>query len=420
MTTPASAGPIAAPLISVPPTAHPAELEPDAGRLRGVVAELAAGPYGGRRVGTPGGRAAAGWLAGQLEALGGRVSTEEFPVAGVRELAATPTAVWIDPAGRRHVLRHRRDMVEVLTSADTPAARTGPLVPAAAQQWRGCWVLAEILTAQVRERIADQQPTERPAGLVVARGVDDGGWMPKMITGPAALPVPVLGIRADLHRQMVATGGELAASVPLRTVRATGTNVHAVVVPSPPGGVSVLLTSHYDGVGDDPGQRLPAAADNASGVAVVLEAARLLAAAPPPGAVPGPGVAVALLDGEEAGAVGSAHHAPAVPAGTQVLNVDGAARLERAAAVEAGGPAEALLAALDRAGRQVGVALRAGAMASDNRRYAAAGLPAIGIGMGMPGYQTPAETPDRVETATLLAATRLVVATVHQLAAAPR
>jgi len=36
--------------------------------------------------------------------------------------------------------------------------------------------------------------------------------------------------------------------------------------------------------------------------------------------------------------------------------------------------------------------------------------------MGMPGYQTPAETADRVETATLVAATRLVVATVLRLA----
>ncbi|MFG2075075.1 hypothetical protein [Nonomuraea maritima] len=50
-------------------------------------------------------------------------------------------------------------------------------------------------------------------------------------------------------------------------------------------------------------------------------------------------------------------------------------------------------------------------MASDNRRYAAAGLAAIGIGMGMPGYQTPAETPERVQADTLLAAARLLVAT---------
>jgi Zn-dependent M28 family amino/carboxypeptidase len=128
---------------------------------------------------------------------------------------------------------------------------------------------------------------------------------------------------------------------------------------------------------------------------------------------------VALPDGEEAGARGSAHHAPQLPAGTYVLNVDGAAQLGGAAAVEAGGPAEPLLAALDQAGRQTGVPLRAGAMPSDNRRYTAAGLPSVGIGMGMPGYQTPAETPDRVEPRTLLAATDLVVATVRQLTSSP-
>ena len=84
--------------------------------------------------------------------------------------------------------------------------------------------------------------------------------------------------------------------------------------------------------------------------------------------------------------------------------------------MEAGGPAHALLLALDQAARQTGVPLRALAWRSDNRRYAAAGLPTVGIGMGIPGYQTPAETPDRVDPATLVAATRLVVATVRHLA----
>ncbi|MEU1387909.1 MULTISPECIES: hypothetical protein [unclassified Nonomuraea] len=51
------------------------------------------------------------------------------------------------------------------------------------------------------------------------------------------------------------------------------------------------------------------------------------------------------------------------------------------------------------------------------RRYAAAHLAAIGIGMGMPGYQTPAETPDRVQPDTLVAAARLLVTAVGMLAA---
>jgi aminopeptidase YwaD len=85
--------------------------------------------------------------------------------------------------------------------------------------------------------------------------------------------------------------------------------------------------------------------------------------------------------------------------------------LHQAAAVEAGGPAHALLAALDQAGRHTGLPLVAGPVASDNRRYAAAGLAAVGIGAGMAGYHSPADTPDRVDTATMTALARLVVAT---------
>jgi hypothetical protein len=94
-----------------------------------------------------------------------------------------------------------------------------------------------------------------------------------------------------------------------------------------------------------------------------------------------------------------------------VVNVDGAGRLGAAVAVEAGGPAHALLSVLDQAGRHTGVPLAPGPMASDNRRYAAAGLAAVGIGAGMGGYHSPADTPDRVDSGTLAAVCRLVVAT---------
>ena len=179
-----------------------------------------------------------------------------------------------------------------------------------------------------------------------------------------------------------------------------------------------MLTAHYDGVGDLPGLRQPSAADNGSGVAVVLEAARILASALPEGV----GFAVALLDAEEVGALGSARHAAQLrgdDAAPLVINVDGAGVLHRAAAVEAGGPAHGLLAALDQAGRHTGLPLVAGPVASDNRRYAAAGLASIGIGAGMSGYHSPADTADRVELATLTAVARLVVATAWLSAHAP-
>ncbi|GAA3016959.1 M28 family metallopeptidase [Streptosporangium longisporum] len=394
-----------------------------AGRMLDCVTELAADRYAGRRVGTPGGRAAASWLAGRLRALGAEVRLDPFDVAEVRELYRTPVLRWSDGRQTRP-LEHRRDFVEHLTSAELPDPRSAPLVDAGTADLGGCWVLAP---AGEWEQACRRAEAGGALGVLTARGTDDGGWMPKMIAGPARHAVAVIGVRADLHRRLAdalaANEVTVTASVPLRAVAAGAVNVHGHlplgqgvrregVEQEAAGGPRVLLTAHFDGVGDDPERRLPAAADNASGVAAVLEAARVLAATL---TVP-VDLRVSFLDAEEAGARGSAHHAPAVAPDTQVVNLDGAARLHQAAAVEAGGPAHALLAVLDRAGRRTGVALRAGAMASDNRRYAAAGLAAIGVGMGMPGYQTPAETPDRVEAATLVTAARLLVATVWLLA----
>ncbi|WBQ05124.1 M28 family metallopeptidase [Kribbella sp. CA-293567] len=394
--TGASPGPTAAP-------AAPARGGASAERMLATVRELAADVYTGRRIGTPGGRASAAWLADQLRTLGATVRLDEFEVAGVKELQATPTLTIGQQA-----LVHRRDFAEQLTSAEIPVPGSGLLATAEAESWTGRWVAVEAADQQVVERAC----ADKAAGLLVPRGVDEAGWMPKMIAGPPAGEIAVLSVRAGLYAGLARRAGEtVTASIPLRTVATTGANVYGVFAAPTGSRLSVLLTAHFDGVGDDPQQRHPAAADNASGVAVVLEVARLLSAELPPAV----GLAVALLDGEEAGARGSAHHAPQLAAGTFVLNVDGAARLGAAAAVEAGGPAELLLAAVDQAGRRTGVPLRAGPMASDNRRYAAAGLPAIGIGMGMPGYQTPAETPDKVEGRTLLAAAALIRATVDHL-----
>jgi NADPH-dependent 2,4-dienoyl-CoA reductase/sulfur reductase-like enzyme len=133
----------------------------------------------------------------------------------------------------------------------------------------------------------------------------------------------------------------------------------------------------------------------------------------------GAGLQVALLDGEEIGAVGAAHHAarPAAEGHTPlIVNVDGAGELIEAVAVEAGGPAMPILAALDAAGKATGVPLRAGQVASDNRQYAAAGLAAVGLGAGMPGYHSAGDTADRVQPETLAAMAQLVVGAVIELA----
>lgn len=194
-------------------------------------------------------------------------------------------------------------------------------------------------------------------------------------------------------------------------------NLHAKLPGPKRCDIELLLTAHFDGVGDLPDRRRPGASDNAAGVAVILEAARLLAAVMPSRVV----VSLALLDAEEVGALGSAWHAQRLTvAGARplIMNVDGAGRIVEAVALEAAGAAHGLLAALDQAGRAVGVPLAAGQVASDNRQYGAAGFAAVGIGAGMPGYHSEYDTAERVETETLVAITRLVVATVRELDAA--
>ncbi len=80
-----------------------------------------------------------------------------------------------------------------------------------------------------------------------------------------------------------------------------------------PGGRTYVIGSHYDSrnTDDADGTRdAPGADDNASGVAAVLEAARVLAAAQPLHAT----IIFAAYDAEEQGLFGSAHHAQALKA----------------------------------------------------------------------------------------------------------
>lgn len=385
---------------------------PDVERMHDVVTRLAGDAFAGRRVGSAGGRAAARWLADQMRAAGADVALDEFTVEGaVREVYATPQLVFAAEGRAPRSLVFRREFCEHLVSADLPRLRTGRLTRLGDGDHSGAWVLADGLSAA--QSVTASQATA--AGWLVPRGTDTAGWMPKMIAGPPTTGLAVLAVRADLLEEMRSAAGRatVTASVPLRAIDVSGTNVVATFRPPSPERLRVLLSAHFDGVGDDLTLRFPAASDNASGVAAVMEAARVLHQVLPPQV----GLSVALLDAEEAGAHGSAQLARSVPEGTVVINLDGAAQLADAAHVEAGGPARSLLAALDLAGRQVGVPLQAHAMPSDNRRFAAAGLAAVGIGMGMPGYQTPAETPDRVSPDTLDLAARLVIATVANLAA---
>jgi hypothetical protein len=336
-------------------------------------------------------------------------------VRAVPDVYAVPDATWHDgTTGRRLVFG--RQVLPHLASADLPTARRGEFAVAGAGDPSGRWLLVPAgMTLFDAHGHADGA-----SGLLIGRDTDPDGWQYTMLAGSDPGPLPILTLDPATHAAMTATAqtGWLAANAPIRRSEVTATNLHGVWRPATGRTADLLLTAHYDGVGDHPGLRQPAASDNATGAAVILEAARILTPALPAGT----GFAVALLDAEELGALGSAHHADQLRrAGMTplVINVDGAGRLGTAASVEAGGPAHRLLALLDQAGRHTGLPLTAGPVASDNRRYAAAGLAAVGIGAGMGGYHSPADVPDRVEPATLAAVCRLVIATVWLAATTP-
>ncbi|MCM0674835.1 M28 family metallopeptidase [Micromonospora phytophila] len=381
-----------------------------AGRMAATVTTLASDDFTGRRVGTRGGAGARAWLAEYLADLGATVETDDFPVRAVPDVYAAPTVVWGQgPAST--LLDFGREVAIHPASCDADEIRRGLLGVAGSGDPTDRWLVVPV-GMSLFDAVGHAQGA---VGLLVSRAVDADGWQYTTLAGPEPGPLPILTLDAGTHRAVLAaaaTGaGWLSGNTPLRRRDVTGTNIHAAFPAASPGGVDLLLTAHYDGVGDHPGLRQPGAADNASGVAVVLEAARILSTA----RAPGVGLSVALLDAEEVGALGSAHHSQrlrTVGARPLIINVDGAGLLDHAAAVEAGGPAHALLALLDQAGRHTGVPLAAGPVASDNRRYAAAGLAAVGIGAGMGGYHSPADMPDRVDPHTLAAVARLVVAAV--------
>jgi aminopeptidase YwaD len=147
-----------------------------------------------------------------------------------------------------------------------------------------------------------------------------------------------------------------------------------------------------------------------------LELARVLTQA---AAAPHQPIVLAAFDGEEANAQGSQAYAHALKRqrlAPLVINLDGAARFNEAVWVEPGGPADALLDALDQAGQWLEIPLILGAVGSDNRRYAAQGFPTVGVALGGTGGHTPADVPEQIDLAAVELVSRLLLATIGQLA----
>lgn len=276
-----------------------------ADRMTATVAALAGDGFAGRRVGSAGGAAARAWLVDQLASLGASLTTDAFPVRSVPQVYAGPAAMWGGDDTTASLAFGRQVAIHT-ASAQMSEVRRGPLGVAGREDPAGRWLVVPAGTSLFDA----YRDTQEAVGLLMSRAVDAGGWQFTTLAGPNPGPLPILTLDADTHRDVLAAastaGSWFSGNAPLRRDDVTGVNVHAAVrAPARPHDIDLLLTAHYDGVGDHPGLRQPGASDNASGVGVVLEVARILSAGLPEGI----GLSVALLDGEEVGALGSAHHA---------------------------------------------------------------------------------------------------------------
>jgi hypothetical protein len=175
-------------------------------------------------------------------------------------------------------------------------------------------------------------------------------------------------------------------------------------------GQSALLTAHYDHLGfgwpdvhkGDEGRLHPGADDNASGVAVMLELARALAA----GEKPQRTIVFIAFSGEEAGRLGSRHYVdhPAFPLDSAigVINLDTVGRLfGRKVSVIATGSASEWQHIFRGAGFVTGVEGRMipeALESSDQQSFIDRGVPAVQIFTDPhPDYHRPGDTADKID-----------------------
>lgn len=285
------------------------------------LAELCSPLLAGRLSGTRGARLAADYLAGRMLTLGLHSHNGDFrqpvSVPATRLLAAPRLQV-----GDRR-LRHRSEFAEIAPLSAAARVR-GPLRvvgqgPLEATELAGSVLLIADAPADLDLAATSAAAAELgAAGVLVTAG--EPRWFYKTVhTGNGRLPV--LRLRRALAQELVAfDGAEVQLDLELERAALPCANVVGRL-PGAGDGPALLLSAHYDHIGDDPGgERFPGAFDNASGVAIVLALARTLARLPQ--RLPFD-VRFALLTGEESGLHGArqllAHGRQDIAA---VINID--------------------------------------------------------------------------------------------------
>jgi hypothetical protein len=374
-------------------------------QLGADLALLASVPAAGRLSGTAGARFAADHLAVSLAEL------ELAPAAGedfrmpvqvpAARLDATPTLL----IGGKP-LRHRRDFAE--SASESAGGRaSGPLrvveasqsVPAAALG--GAVLLVPDTPAGFDARGTAEQAAQLGAAAMLYEAGSPHSFYKTVHSGGGR--IPVLRLQRALARRFKGfEGAEVSIDLPLAHEPRTCHNVVGRMRGSRPGW-TLALTAHYDHVGDDPGgMRFPGAFDNASGVAVLLEVARIFATR---GRQPPCDLLYAFLTGEESGLFGARALLASSPLPiSAVVNVDSAGIPDEPVGLRLGhaAPGDSLAMLAGELLARHGFAPRWIPARDDSVVFADAGLATVGVGQqidrpGLNPMHTPLDMPERLD-----------------------
>jgi aminopeptidase YwaD len=385
-TAPPPAASTATPAGSTRPAARPAF---DAHAAYRHVEALAT-TIGVRAAGTEGEARAADYIDQQLAGLGYRVTRQPFPIISFRDKGAALALRGVDLTVRPTTMRlsgaGRVDGPVVVAGAGTPD-------DFARVEVRGKLALVERGGLTFQEK-ATNAAAAGAVALLIYNNVD--GPFQGALTTPAALPVVSLPRAEGLRlRQVIEEGSPVEAQLRVdATIERTPSQNVVAVRPDLPANLPIIIIGgHYDSVPAGPG-----ANDNASGTAVVLELARVLAAERRAE------IRFVAFGAEEIGLVGSRYYAEHMPAEDRrrtlmMLNLD----------MLAVGPALAIGGSDDLAARAIAIAeqlgvrqvarLRGGnATGSDHASFIAAGIPALFINRpDDPRYHTAQDQAEHVQ-----------------------
>ena len=412
--------------------------------------------FEGRQTGTPGGSAAEGYIAKRLPEAG----LQTFPLTTIQ--VVTPLDVKIESDRQSRPLINGKDFIPVL-SGHSASLSALPIVfvgygladPANHfDDYEGVSVTGKVVlflrgqpsaypgrvTHQDKVRIARAKGaaayltatgpllssyerrrglSQRPMALYAETAPAlPGLWIDPTVADillePAHTSLESFQTEADspLVRRSLETGSRLSIKMEQRQVTAQATNLWAFWPGSDPNlrDEIVILGAHYDHFGTQAGTVFPGADDNASGTAVILEIARVLAAAE---FRTKRSILFMAFAGEEQGLVGSRNYIfhPVRPLSRTraMINVDhagvgngrvtvGLSRIERSTA-EAAGERAAILDQLDLVGLFPG---------GDHVPFAEAGIPTAAIVSSgpHPDFHQPSDTGEKIKPDILAGVTR--------------